>query len=74
MGWNVSPSNTPRLEAVSARRDGEHCGVDRRLSQLRLPALVFQAGSVWREYLERDLGKLPGIRAIPADPRDALHT
>ena len=76
MGWNVlTLKYGKRLEAAFKRPDGEALRrwIDDTPNSV-YSALVFKAGAVWREYLDRDLGTLPGIRAILADhDDDALH-
>ena len=76
MGWNVvTLKYGKKLEAAFARADGEALRqwIDDCPNTV-YSAIVFKAGAVWRDYLERDLGHLAGIRAILADhDDDALH-
>lgn len=73
MGWNVVTLKYGKmLEAAFARPDGAALRrwIDDCPNSI-YSALVFKGGAAWREHLERDLGHLPGIRAILAEHDDA---
>ncbi|MGH7046390.1 MAG: 1-deoxy-D-xylulose-5-phosphate synthase N-terminal domain-containing protein [Stellaceae bacterium] len=73
MGWRVVTLKYGRLlEAAFARPDGHHLRewIDACPNSL-YSALVYKGGSGWREHLERDLNRHPGIRAILDDHDDA---
>ncbi|HEU0156887.1 MAG TPA: transketolase [Stellaceae bacterium] len=73
MGWRVVTLKYGRLlEAAFARPDGHHLRewIDACPNSL-YSALVYKGGAGWREHLERDLNRHPGIRAILDDHDDA---
>jgi pyruvate dehydrogenase E1 component len=76
MGWRVVVLKYgKRLEAAFARPDGEHLRdwIDACPNSL-YSALVYKGGLGWREHLQRDLNRYPGIRRILDDHDDAaLH-
>ncbi len=76
MGWRVVVLKYgKKLEAAFARPDGEHLRdwIDACPNSL-YSALVYKAGSFWREHLQRDLNRYPGIRQILDEHDDeALH-
>jgi pyruvate dehydrogenase E1 component len=76
MGWRVVTLKYGRLlEAAFARPDGHHLRewIDACPNSL-YSALVYKGGAGWREHLQRDLNRCPGIRAILEDHDDeALH-
>jgi pyruvate dehydrogenase E1 component len=76
MGWRVVTLKYGRLlEAAFARLDGHHLRewIDACPNSL-YSALVYKGGEGWREHLQRDLNRHPGIRAILDDHDDeALH-
>jgi pyruvate dehydrogenase E1 component len=66
LGWRVvTLKYGKRLEAAFARPGGEALRdwIDACPNSL-YSALVFKRGSAWREVLLRDLGTVPGIRAL----------
>ncbi len=66
MGWRVVTLKYGRLlEAAFARPDGHHLRewIDACPNSL-YSALVYKGGEGWREHLQRDLNRYPGIRAI----------
>ncbi len=66
MGWRVVTLKYGRaLETAFARPDGHHLRewIDACPNSL-YSALVYKGGAGWREHLERDLNRYPGIRAI----------
>jgi pyruvate dehydrogenase E1 component len=66
MGWRVVTLKYGRLlEAAFARPDGHHLRewIDACPNSL-YSALVYKGGAGWREHLQRDLNRYPGIRAI----------
>jgi pyruvate dehydrogenase E1 component len=76
MGWRVVVLKYgTRLEAAFARPDGGHLRdwIDACPNSL-YSALVYKGGAGWREHLQRDLNRHPGIRLILDDHDDAeLH-
>ena len=65
-GWRVVTLKYGRLlQAAFARPDGEHLRewIDACPNSL-YSALVYKGGEGWREHLQRDLNRYPGIRAI----------
>ncbi|MGC2198717.1 MAG: transketolase [Stellaceae bacterium] len=76
MGWRVVTLKYGRLlEGAFARPDGHHLRewIDACPNSL-YSALVYKGGEGWREHLQRDLNRYPGIRAILDDHDDAaLH-
>ena len=73
MGWRVLTLKYGRLlEAAFARPDGHHLRewIDACPNSL-YSALVYKGGEGWREHLNRDLNRYPGIRAILDDHDDA---
>ncbi len=76
MGWHVVVLKYgKRLEAAFARPDGEHLRewIDACPNSL-YSALVYKGGLGWREHLQRDLNRYPGIRHILDDHDDeSLH-
>ena len=73
MGWRVVTLKYGRLlEAAFARPDGHHLRewIDACPNSL-YSALVYKAGEGWREHLQRDLNRYPGIRAILDNHDDA---
>ncbi len=73
MGWRVVTLKYGRLlEAAFARPDGHHLRewIDACPNSL-YSALVYKGGDGWREHLQRDLNRYPGIRAILDDHDDA---
>jgi pyruvate dehydrogenase E1 component len=73
MGWRVVTLKYGRLlEAAFARPDGHHLRewIDACPNSL-YSALVYKGGEGWREHLQRDLNRHPGIRAILEDHDDA---
>ena len=73
MGWRVVTLKYGRLlEAAFARPDGHHLRewIDGCPNSL-YSALVYKGGEGWREHLQRDLNRYPGIRAILGDHDDA---
>ena len=72
-GWRVVTLKYGRLlEAAFARPDGEHLRewIDACPNSL-YSALVYKGGEGWREHLQRDLNRYPGIRAILDEHDDA---
>ena len=72
MGWRVVTLKYGRLlEAAFARPDGHHLRewIDACPNSL-YSALVYKGGAGWREHLQRDLNRYPGIRAILDDHDD----
>jgi len=72
MGWRVVTLKYGRLlEAAFARDDGHHLRewIDACPNSL-YSALVYKGGEGWREHLQRDLNRYPGIRAILDDHDD----
>ena len=72
MGWRVVTLKYGRLlEAAFARPDGHHLRewIDGCPNSL-YSALVYKGGEGWREHLQRDLNRYPGIRAILDDHDD----
>ncbi|HEY3909081.1 MAG TPA: 1-deoxy-D-xylulose-5-phosphate synthase N-terminal domain-containing protein, partial [Stellaceae bacterium] len=72
MGWRVVTLKYGRLlEAAFARPDGHHLRewIDACPNSL-YSALVYKGGEGWREHLQRDLNRYPGIRAILDDHDD----
>ncbi|MBV8120356.1 MAG: transketolase, partial [Alphaproteobacteria bacterium] len=76
MGWRVVTLKYGRLlEAAFVRSDGHQLRewIDCCPNSL-YSALVYKGGAGWREHLQRDLNRYPGIRAILDDHNDAeLH-
>jgi pyruvate dehydrogenase E1 component len=76
MGWRVVTLKYGRLlEAAFAKPDGHHLRewIDACPNSL-YSALVYKGGAGWREGLQRDLNRYPGIRAIlDAHDDDQLH-
>ena len=76
MGWRVVTLKYGRLlEAAFAQPDGHHLRewIDACPNSL-YSALVYKGGEGWREHLQRDLNRYPGIRAIlEAHDDAALH-
>src|SRR5438128_6876511 len=76
MGWRVVSLKYGRLlEAAFARPDGHHLRewIDACPNSL-YSALVYKGGEGWREHLQRDLNRYPGIRVMLDDHDDAaLH-
>jgi pyruvate dehydrogenase E1 component len=76
MGWRVVVLKYgQRLEAAFARPDGEHLRdwIDACPNSL-YSTLVYKGGGVWREHLQRDLNRYPGIRRILDEHDDeSLH-
>ncbi len=73
MGWRVVTLKYGRLlEAAFACPDGHHLRewIDACPNSL-YSALVYKGGEGWREHLQRDLNRYPGIRAILDDHDDA---
>jgi pyruvate dehydrogenase E1 component len=73
MGWRVVTLKYGRLlEAAFARADGHHLRewIDACPNSL-YSALVYKGGEGWRDHLQRDLNRYPGIRAILDDHDDA---
>jgi len=73
MGWRVVTLKYGRLlEAAFARPDGHQLRewIDACPNSL-YSALVYKGGAGWREHLQRDLNRYPGIRAILDDHDDA---
>ena len=73
MGWRVVTLKYGRLlEAAFARPDGHHLRewIDACPNSL-YSALVYKGGEGWREHLQRDLNRYPGIRAILDEHDDA---
>src|ERR1700751_330706 len=73
MGWRVVTLKYGRLlEAAFAGPDGHHLRewIDACPNSL-YSALVYKGGEGWREHLQRDLNRYPGIRAILGDHDDA---
>ena len=72
-GWRVVTLKYGRLlQAAFARPDGEHLRewIDACPNSL-YSALVYKGGEGWREHLQRDLNRYPGIRAILDEHDDA---
>ncbi len=72
MGWRVVTLKYGRLlEAAFTRPDGHHLRewIDNCPNSL-YSALVYKGGAGWREHLQRDLNRYPGIRAILDDHDD----
>ncbi len=72
MGWRVVTLKYGRLlEAAFAGPDGHHLRewIDACPNSL-YSALVYKGGEGWREHLQRDLNRYPGIRAILDDHDD----
>ena len=72
VGWRVVTLKYGRkLEAAFARTDGAHLRewIDACPNSL-YSALVYKGGEGWREHLQRDLNRYPGIRAILDDHDD----
>jgi pyruvate dehydrogenase E1 component len=72
MGWRVVTLKYGRLlEAAFTRPDGHHLRewIDGCPNSL-YSALVYKGGAGWREHLQRDLNRYPGIRAILDDHDD----
>jgi pyruvate dehydrogenase E1 component len=72
MGWRVVTLKYGRLlEAAFARPDGHQLRewIDACPNSL-YSALVYKGGAGWREHLQRDLNRYPGIRAILDDHND----
>ncbi|MBV8890241.1 MAG: transketolase [Alphaproteobacteria bacterium] len=66
VGWRVVTLKYGRLlQAAFAEPDGEHLRewIDACPNSL-YSALVFKGGEGWRDHLQRDLNRYPGIRAI----------
>jgi pyruvate dehydrogenase E1 component len=66
MGWRVVTLKYGRLlEAAFAGTDGHHLRewIDNCPNSL-YSALVYKGGEGWREHLQRDLNRYPGVRAI----------
>jgi pyruvate dehydrogenase E1 component len=73
MGWRVVTLKYGRLlEAAFARPDGHHLRewIDACPNSL-YSALVYKGGEGWREHLQRDLNRHPGIGAILDDHDNA---
>ena len=73
MGWRVITLKYGQLlEAAFARPDGHQLRewIDACPNSL-YSALVYKGGAGWREHLQRDLNRYPGIRAILDDHDDA---
>ena len=73
MGWRVVTLKYGRLlEAAFARPDGHQLRewIDACPNSL-YSALVYKGGEGWREHLQRDLNRYPGICAILDDHDDA---
>ncbi|BBK42772.1 pyruvate dehydrogenase E1 component [Allostella vacuolata] len=73
MGWRVvTLKYGKKLEAAFRRPDGAALRdwIDACPNSL-YSALVFKGGEAWRPRLERDLGHLPGMRALLAELDDA---
>ena len=73
MGWRVVTLKYGRLlEAAFARPDGHQLRewIDACPNSL-YSALVYKGGAGWREHLQRDLNRYPGIRVILEDHDDA---
>jgi pyruvate dehydrogenase E1 component len=73
MGWRVVTLKYGRLlETAFAGPDGHHLRewIDACPNSL-YSALVYKGGEGWREHLQRDLNRYPGIRAILDDHEDA---
>ncbi|MGH7098504.1 MAG: transketolase, partial [Stellaceae bacterium] len=73
MGWRVVTLKYGHLlEAAFARPDGHHLRewIDACPNSL-YSALVYKGGAGWREHLQRDLNRYPGIRAILDEHDDA---
>ncbi len=73
MGWRVVTLKYGHLlEAVFVRPDGHHLRewIDACPNSL-YSALVYKGGAGWREHLQRDLNRYPGIRAILDEQDDA---
>src|SRR5262252_6963781 len=73
MGWRVVTLKYGRLlEAAFAGPNGHHLRewIDACPNSL-YSALVYKGGEGWREHLQRDLNRYPGIRAILDDHDDA---
>ncbi len=73
MGWRVVTLKYGRLlEAAFAHPDGHQLRewIDACPNSL-YSALVYKGGEGWREHLQRDLNRYPGIRAILDDHDDA---
>src|SRR5246127_921888 len=73
MGWRVvTLKYGKKLEAAFAGPDGHHLRewIDVCPNSL-YSALVYKGGEGWREHLQRDLNRYPGIRAILDDHDDA---
>ena len=71
VGWRVVTLKYGQLlEAAFARPDGEHLRewIDACPNSL-YSALVYKGGEGWREHLQRDLNRYPGIRAHPRRAR-----
>ena len=71
-GWRVVTLKYGRLlETAFARPDGAHLRewIDACPNSL-YSALVYKGGAGWREHLQRDLNRYPGIRAILDDHDD----
>jgi pyruvate dehydrogenase E1 component len=72
VGWRVVSLKYGRLlQAAFARPDGEQLRewIDACPNSL-YSALVYKGGEGWREHLQRDLNRYPGIRAILEDHDD----
>jgi pyruvate dehydrogenase E1 component len=72
MGWRVVTLKYGRLlEAAFARPDGHHLRewIDACPNSL-YSALVYKGGEGWRDHLQRDLNRYPGIRMILDDHGD----
>jgi len=76
LGWRViTLKYGKRLEAAFAGPDGAALRqwIDDCPNTL-YSALTYKGGAAWRQHLEQDLGRLPGIRALLARHDDAaLH-
>ena len=76
LGWRViTLKYGRRLETAFAGPDGEalRAWIDECPNSL-YSALTYKGGAAWRQHLERDLGTLPGIRALLQRHDDAaLH-
>ncbi|HEV2301322.1 MAG TPA: transketolase [Stellaceae bacterium] len=73
MGWRVVTLKYGRLlERAFARPDGHHLRewIDACPNSL-YSALVYRGGAGWREHLQRDLNRYPGIRVILEEHDDA---
>jgi pyruvate dehydrogenase E1 component len=73
MGWRVVTLKYGRLlETAFAGADGHHLRewIDACPNSL-YSALVYRGGEAWREHLNRDLNRYPGIRAILDSHDDA---